>query len=97
MSFAADAAIVAAPEQISCTLSGEAVILNLRTGIYFGLNPVGARVWELLQQPRTIPEIRDLLIAEYEVDSVRCEHDVHALVEELSSRGLIQARIDSEQ
>jgi hypothetical protein len=90
MSFAANAAIVAASEQISCNLSGEAVILNLRTGIYFGLNPVGARVWELLQQPRTVSEIRDLLVAEYEVDSARCEQDLYALVEELASRGLIQ-------
>ena len=91
MSLAADAAIVAAPEQISCNLSGEAVILNLRTGNYFGLSPVGARVWELLQTPRTIPQIRDLLIAEYEVDPVRCELDLQALVEQLSSQGLIQA------
>jgi Coenzyme PQQ synthesis protein D (PqqD) len=90
MSFAANAAIVAANEQISWNLSGDAVILNLRTGIYFGLNPVGARVWELLQQPRTVSEIRDLLLSEYEVDSERCEQDLYALVEELASRGLIQ-------
>jgi hypothetical protein len=90
MTFAANAAIVAASEQISCNLSGEAVILNLRTGNYFGLNPVGARVWELLQQPRTVSEIRDLILSEYEVDSARCERDLHALVEELASRGLIQ-------
>jgi hypothetical protein len=90
MSFAADAAIVAATDQISCNLSGEAVILNLRTGVYFGLNPVGARVWELLQQPRTVSELRDLIVSEFDVDALRCEHDLQALVEELASRGLVQ-------
>ena len=90
MNFAADAALIAASDQISCSLSGEAVILNLKTGIYFGLNPVGARIWELLQQPRTISEIRELIVSEYEVEAGRCERDVYALVEELASRGLIR-------
>jgi hypothetical protein len=40
--------------RVSCNLAGEAVILNTKSGIYFGLKPVGARIWELVQEPRTI-------------------------------------------
>lgn len=90
MTIAPDAAIVAAPQQISCDLSGEAVILNLQTGVYYGLNPVGARVWELVQTPRTIPEIRDFLVNEYAVDPDSCERDLRSLLDELVARKLIQ-------
>jgi hypothetical protein len=86
----------ASKDQISCNLEGEAVILNLSRGIYFGLNPVGARIWELLQQPRTIPDIRDTLLAEFEVDSGRCEQDIRALLDQLASKGLVQTSMAAE-
>jgi hypothetical protein len=44
--------VVAAKDQVSCDLAGEAVILNLKSGIYYGLNPVAARVWSLIQRAR---------------------------------------------
>jgi hypothetical protein len=56
------AKIVASQEQVSCKLDREAAILNLRNGAYNGLDPVGARIWNLLQQPRTLDELRDILI-----------------------------------
>lgn len=90
MKLAREAVIVAAREQISCGLSGEAVILQLQTGVYYGLNPVGAKVWELVQQPRTVAEIRDALVAEYTVDPETCERDVERLVEDLASRKLVE-------
>ena len=64
------AKIVASQEQVSCRLDSEAAILNLnlRNGAYYGLDPVGARNWNLLQQPPTLAELRGILIAEYDVD-----------------------------
>ena len=59
--------IVAAPEQVSSELAGESVILNLKTGLYYGLNEVGATIWEQIQSPKTFQEICDLIEAEYEV------------------------------
>ena len=53
--------IVAVVEnQVSVELAGEAVILNLGSGMYYGLDPVGARIWELLQEPRTVAEIKEI-------------------------------------
>ena len=79
---------------MSCDLGGEAAILQLASGIYYGLNPVGARVWSLLRQPRTVREIRDALLSEYEVDRAPCEHDLLALLHALVAERLIEARDD---
>lgn len=56
------------------------------------MNPVGATVWNLLKQPKTIAEIRDTIMEEYEVDGARCEQDLLALLEEMRSEGLIEVR-----
>lgn len=82
----------AAPEQVSCPLGDEAAILNLKNTVYYGLNPVGARVWTLLQQPRSIGELRDTILGEYDVDAGRCESDLLELLEKMKSEGLIQVR-----
>ena len=89
--ISADTRVVATAEQVSCDLAGEAVILNLKNSVYYGLDPVGARIWSLLQESRTVREIRDALLGEYEVDAERCEQDVVDLLEELASYGLVEA------
>ena len=80
---------VAAPDQVSSDLDGDAVILNLNSGVYFGLNPVGARVWELLQQPRTIDEICGAVRQEFEVEPERCQRDLINLIEQMRTQGLV--------
>jgi len=87
--------VIAARDQVSCDLGGEAAILQLASGIYYGLNPVGARVWALLQQPRTVREIRDALLAEYDVGPERCERDLVALLQTLAAERLIEVRHDA--
>jgi hypothetical protein len=82
--------VVVTKDQVSCDLSGEAAILNLKSGVYFGLNTVGASIWKLIQEPRTVKEIRDSILEEYEVGSNQCEQDILEILQELSSRGLIE-------
>ncbi len=82
--------VVAAKDQVSCDLSGEAAILNLKSGVYFGLNTVGASIWKLIQEPRTLKEIRNTVVEEYEVEPDQCERDVPELLRELSTHGLIE-------
>jgi hypothetical protein len=84
--------VVAADHSISSHLDSEAVILDLDQGIYFGLNEVGARVWELIQEPRSLAEIRDVLREEYEVEAEECERDLQRIVAELAARGLAEVR-----
>ena len=82
--------IVVSQDQVSCDLSGEAAILNLKAGVYYGLNTVGASIWKLIQEPRTVKEIRDALAEEYDVEPKRCERDILELLQELSTHELIQ-------
>lgn len=84
--------VVAGKGQVSCDLAGEAAILNLESGVYYGLDAVGARVWHLLQEPRTVQDIRETLLMEYEVERDRCERDLLALLQELVAAGLIEVR-----
>ena len=82
--------VVATRDQLSSQLDGEAVILHLPGGTYYGLDEVGARVWALVQEPRRVGDVCRTLLAEYDVDAARCERAVLALLKELARAGLIE-------
>lgn len=84
-------------DHVSCSLGDEAAILNLKNSVYYGLNPVGARVWSLVQQDRTIGEIRDVLLDEYDVEAGRCEQDLLELLNKMRDQGLIEVREAKQQ
>ena len=85
-----DSIVTAAAEQVSCPLGDEAAILNLKNTVYYGLDPVGARIWALLQEKRSVSELRDTLVDEYDVEAERCERDLLDLLEKMRVEGLIQ-------
>jgi hypothetical protein len=84
--------VIVSSQQVSCPLGDEAAILNMKNSVYYGVNPVGATVWNLLKQPKTVAEIRDAILEEYEVEEKRCEQDLLTLLEEMRSEGLIEVR-----
>jgi hypothetical protein len=84
--------VVAAKHQLTCDLADEAAILHVDSGQYYGLDAVGARIWQLIQQPRSAAAIRDTILEEYDVEPDRCEHDLLALLESLAGAGLIEVR-----
>jgi Coenzyme PQQ synthesis protein D (PqqD) len=83
------AIVVAASDVLVSEFGNELVLLNLRDGVYYGLEEVGARLWALLRQPTTLPAIRDALVSEYEVEPTRCEREARALLGDLVARGLV--------
>jgi Coenzyme PQQ synthesis protein D (PqqD) len=87
-----DSIVVATQEQVSCDLAGEVVILHLRSGMHYGLDAVGARIWSLIQTPMNVNDLRDALLEEYDVDPDRCERDLVALLEDITAQGLIEVR-----
>jgi hypothetical protein len=84
--------VVAGKDQISADLTGEAAILGLKSGVYYGLDAVGTRIWDLLQEPKTVNGIRDAILEEYDVEPERCERDLLALFQELAAAGLIEVK-----
>ena len=85
--------VIVSSQQVSCPLGDESAILNMKNSVYYGMNPVGTAVWNMLREPKTVAEIRDAIVNEYEVDEERCERDLFALLEQLRSEGLIEVRI----
>jgi hypothetical protein len=73
-------------------LQDELVLLNLQTGVYFGLNAVGARVWQLIQASPDAPlqQVLDTLMGEFDVASDRCAQDLLALVARLQENRLLE-------
>lgn len=67
-----------------------AVLLHLGNGTYYGLDPLGLKFWNLLQQGNSVSEIVSLIATDYDVDPERMERDFIALHEDLKSNGLLQ-------
>jgi len=88
--LAIESRVVASKDQVSSDLGSEAAILNLKNSVYYGLDPIGARIWQLVQEPTTLGHIRDVLRAEYDVDEAQLEADIRDLVQELSAHGLVE-------
>ncbi len=74
------------------TLQDELVLLNLHTGVYFGLNAVGARMWQLIQDHQQAPlnKVLDALVDEYNVKPDRCSGDLLKLVVSLEENRLLE-------
>ena len=90
-----ESTVVVSQDQVSCELGGEAAILNLKAGVYYGLNEVGARIWKLIHEPKRVSEIRDTILEEYQVEPDQCEVDVMVLLQDLLDNGLIEERNES--
>ena len=69
----------------------EIVLLDLDSGTYYGLDEVGARLWELITGTATIGEAIDTMLREYDVAREVLERDVFRLLGELEEKGLISA------
>ena len=78
-----------APDVIFRRLDGEAVLLNLKTGNYFGLDPIGTRAWELILEHHSLERVHSALLEEYDVDPDRLAEDLLALVKDFSAKGLV--------
>ena len=57
-----DSIVVATENQVSSDLGDETAILGLKSGVYYGLDPVGARIWSLLQEEKTVAQIKTVLL-----------------------------------
>ena len=84
-----DTPVVVSRRQLSTTLGDEVVILGLDDEVYYGLDGAGARLWNLLQTPRSLIEVVEILLQEFDVTRDRLTADLRALFESLNERGLL--------
>jgi hypothetical protein len=71
-------------------LQGESVLLNVKSGRYFGLDEVGTRMWAALTTTPSLSAACETLLAEYDVERGRLERDLRSLVEKLVEHGLLE-------
>lgn len=70
-------------------IEGEAVILSMESKVLRGLNPVGSRIWELIDGQRSLEEITGTIVLEFDVTPADAAQDVRAFIQELLDRGLV--------
>ena len=77
-------------EVLSSKIDEEVILMSLKGEYYFGLDPIGSSIWELLeQQPLSINELVKILVEEYEVDEQTCREDVKKFIDDMSDKKLI--------
>jgi len=91
-SVSVDSVVSTSKDLVFSNVADEVVILDLKSGVYHGLESVGARAWELMVEPKPVRDVRDALLDEYDVEPQQCESDLIRLIEELKSHGLVEVR-----
>ena len=76
--------------QVSCNLNDEIAILHLDKTVYFGLEGVGAVIWQALEQPRSVANLCKLILDDFEVAPAECEADVVKFLNSMQDAGLIE-------
>jgi hypothetical protein len=78
------------PSVVRADLEGEAILLDLDTGTYFGLDEVGNAIWKAVEQGASEVQIFDRLAKEYDVDPVQLRSDVADFLSQLQARQLLR-------
>jgi hypothetical protein len=95
MALTLDDAVVKSDDALFRELETEAVLLNLKTGVYYGLNPVGTRAWQLLSEHGRLSRVAGLMLDEFDVERDVLERDLLALGTQLVDSGLCRIQGNS--
>lgn len=82
--------VTSAPDVLLRIIGDEAVILNLKSELYLGLNPVGTRMWTVLQSAPSIQAAYESLLDEFDVEPERLRQDMDTLLDQMLEQGLIE-------
>lgn len=84
--------VVASPGLTAANLGDEAVLLDSNSGRYYGLNELGARIFELIRTPTRVDEVKGKLLEEYRVEESKLEADLTAFLQGMEQRNLIEVQ-----
>ena len=71
-------------------MQGEAVLLNIETGVYFGLDPAGTSIWHLFEKKKKLKEVLETLLTEYQIEPKDCKEDLLRFTSSLEKNGLVE-------
>lgn len=75
---------------MSTELDGQAVLMHVEQGTYFGLNDVGALIWKKMSEPVSVETLIEAVLSEFDVDAETCRCDVTALIEQFHGADLAE-------
>ena len=85
------------PEVLSSKIDEEVILMSIEADSYFGLEPVGSLIWEMLsKQPATVSELVVQLMEEYDVQEDTCREDVLHFINDMSEKKLIHQFVGAE-
>ena len=70
-------------------IEGEAVLLNIRTGVYFGLDKMGTAIWQRIQKKKRLEQVVDEMLQDFDVDRKTCEQDLREFTARLEKNNLL--------
>lgn len=88
--IAADVTLRRTGEVLVSEVDGEVVMLDRESDVYYGLNEVGAHIWEQLEEPRSVDELEESTAEAFDVSRVRCREDIQEFLTDLLESDLIE-------
>jgi hypothetical protein len=85
-----DTVVVQVEELVSTNLDGETVMMSVENGKYYGMDKIGSRIWAIMDQPRSVSNICDILLGEFDVGREQCELDVLHFLNKLAEDTLLR-------
>lgn len=82
--------VVASRDLLTTHVDGEVMAMSVERGACYGLDPIGSRIWELVETPTTVGDLVTRLTTEYAVTPAQCAADVRALLAQLEAEGMIE-------
>ena len=87
-----DSVVTRCDDIVAGVVDADLIMMSIENGKYYQLNPSAGRVWSLLEQPRTVTEICQMLSKDFKVTPEACQKDVLHFLDELVSRNVVTIR-----
>ena len=78
------------PDLLAVPMDGDLVMMSISQGSYYGINPVGAIIWDALQTPQTMEQLYQAVVEEFAVDAETCAKDVQSFITQLLDAQIVQ-------
>ena len=92
MKISLDTIIKRSDELVHSDMDGETVMMSIEQSQYYGLDSVGTRIWDLIEQEMSVRDICAALMAEYDVDESQCQQDVIRFLQDMADHNTVVAR-----
>jgi hypothetical protein len=75
-------------EHVETRMGDQTLMMSIEQGKYYAVDATASRIWDLIEHPRSLQDVVDTLVAEYDVGADECERQVKTFVGELINNGL---------